>query len=139
MPTRYTLRDPYSELSELQKANQKSDDYYIRLYNLRKEIDNIHEDMPYITEGEKVDIIESKSKSKNTKTKNTKKNDKVKPSDYPFNTEEECLSNKRSANYYISKSDLVNLLKGDSSVSVAFKKGINKRSKDELCKEVFNK
>ena len=128
---RYILRDPYSEMSELQANATKSDDYYIKLYNLRKEIDNMHEDIPYIREGDKLDIIE-KQEAKPDKNKD-------KPSTYPFSTEEECLSNKRSAKYYISKSDLIDLLNGDNSVPVSFKKGIKKRSKDELCKEVFNK
>lgn len=131
---RYILRDPCYDLHELQSQTDKPRDYYVQLYNLRREINDIHENMPYIIEGDKV---LSKPLPQPDDGEEIVEPDVVGNTKYPFTTEEECLSNKRSAKYYISKANLMDVVKGDRSISSAFKKGISKKNKDEICKEVF--
>ena len=127
---RYILRDPCYDLHELQRVDDKPSDYYVQLYTLRREINDIHENMPYIIECDKVVL-------KQLRQPDDDNPEVVGKTEYPFKTEEECLSNKRSAKYYISKANLIDVVKGDKSIYSAFKKGINKKNKEEICKEVF--
>jgi hypothetical protein len=52
---------------------------------------------------------------------------------FKFRTNAECKSSKRSASYFVSKSDLIEIIQKDAELSKMFPKNYKSKSKDELC------
>lgn len=70
-------------------------------------------------------------------TVNDKGNDKGSGQDFRFKTVDECKTNKRSAKYYYSKNDLIEMIKSNKSLLEKFPKNYKSLSKDEICKNIF--
>lgn len=54
-----------------------------------------------------------------------------------FQSEEECASMKRSAPYFVTRAQLVEMIKSKAALRVKFDK-LHKMSKDDICKKLFD-
>jgi hypothetical protein len=140
------------EIARIIKENKAGAMYFDEIY-AEEYIKCLNKNPVYIV----VDATETKhspkthsSPSPNQKRK--KQNIKIKEkviknmiNTYPFNlfnfkTRDECKSSSRSKEYYINKSDLLNIIKTDPNLTKSFPKGsLSKLPKGEICDIIFDK
>jgi len=138
------------EIARLVKENKPGSTYFDDIY--AEEYMKFSKNSPVYMIQEPTEIAYSPEQNKNTRNKktqqqNTKIKDKViknMMNTYPFNlfnfkTRDECKSSSRSKEYYINKSDLVNIIKADPNLTKSFPKGYSKLPKGELCDVIFDK
>lgn len=135
------------ELSNLRKMKENIDTQkgIKRYINAQKSL--LHKELPsdhgfmYVLERKKKkkvkalkEVEEAPAKTKKTKTKVVASPNVA--DDFPFKTEEECKSAKRSKPYYTQKKDLVEIIGKNSKLKPQFPR-ISKMSKDEICDKLF--
>jgi hypothetical protein len=54
-----------------------------------------------------------------------------------FTKEEECKTTKRSKEYYVTKADLVKMIRDKPALRAKFTE-LNKMSKDDICEKLFD-
>ena len=73
------------------------------------------------------------------KSKTTKTVVKKETSDIKFKTDEECKSKKRSAKFYNSKDEIIDLILKNETLKKRFPKNIKALTKEEICNIYFSK
>lgn len=96
---------------------------YKNLIELQKKTDNsgIHDFYTVLPK-----IIDNGNTVNNTNNKN-----------FRFKSIDECKTTKRSAKYYYSKKDLLEIIKNNKSLLDKFPKNYKSLSKDDICKNIF--
>jgi hypothetical protein len=117
------LKDPYFELRDAENSNE-NDVNYEQLFDLRQTIrympinKQFQEDV-YVPKAQKKDAVIGKNTSL-----------------FKFKDEQECVSQSKSAKYYMKKSEIIDIIKKNSNYTKLMPKKYLSLSKKDLCKEV---
>jgi hypothetical protein len=130
--------DIYSDLYKIEETYPVD---YEMLYNKRVHIDNIEGDtIYYVSKSYMIDkpneVLKKPVKKKQVKSDEPTK--VVITTEVPFKSMEECVSQKRSEKYYMSKSDILDYIKSNG-FDKELSKGYRNFTKDKICEELFAK
>jgi hypothetical protein len=120
----YTLIDPVHQLHDAE--NETTIDYP-KLFSLRQQISSMPVDKHLLEDMEvTMEVRRHKKVAKDSKK-----------TSFPFKNQQECESQSKSMRYYITKSDILDIIKNNGEYKKIMPKKYTTLNKKELCKEVI--